>query len=304
LSFKNKSLKKNPVFALASFETKDESWTSDVQRFEEPDSSRELRIFSLVNQVIKTKTENKIEIDYFVLPELSLPQKLIIYVAEKLKASGISLIAGISYNHLGRTPHPNSGDLQGYVNNQLIYILNEESNGFTFQFALRQNKSTAAFHEETELWNLSGKRLVSNNIKYLVNHNGFIFSGLICNELLNIDYRQRLRGKIDALIIPEWNKDVGMYNSIVESTSNDLHAFILQVNNRIFGDTRARGPYKNPWERDIARVKGGELDYFVVVTLDIISLRKFQDNHRSPEKPFKPVPTGYIMSNNRKTKRI
>jgi hypothetical protein len=34
--------------------------------------------------------------------------------------------------------------------------------------------------------------------------------------------------------------------------------------------------------------------------IDIKSLRKFQSHNISPNKPFKPVPTGFVMLENRK----
>ena len=100
--------------------------------------------------------------------------------------------------------------------------------------------------------------------------------------------------------VVEWNKDTDTYDSLVAASSNDLHSFILQVNNRLYGDTRLRGPYKEVFERDKVRVRGGELDYFVVATLEIEKLREFQRNHRSPDGTFKPVPTGFKMSEERR----
>ena len=86
------------------------------------------------------------------------------------------------------------------------------------------------------------------------------------------------------------------------SSRGDLHSFIIQINNRKYGDTRLRGPYKEAYERDKVRVRGGELDYFVVATLEVEKLREFQRSHRSPDKPFKPVPTGFGMSIERRKK--
>ncbi len=140
-----------------------------------------------------------------------------------------------------------------------------------------------------------------HDLKYILQHGNFFFSGLICNELLNLDYRQHLRGKIDALFVVEWNKDIDMYDPIISSTSNDLHCFMIQVNNREYGDTRLRGPYKESFERDKVRVGGGELDYFIVATVEILALREFQRYHRSPAKPFKPTSTGFQISQDRRS---
>lgn len=289
----------NRVFALTSFQTEEKSWVAWVRDDnKEPDDQRYTRLFRIINQIISCRTK----INYVVFPELSIPRKVLFYIALKLKKKGISLIAGIEYKKRDKPSHfPQN--IKGLVSNQLVYILNTRTLGSLEQVCIVQEKTIPAIHEERELYDIGGKWMVPlDESKYLINHGGFFFSGLICNDLLNIDNRQYLRGKIDALIVIEWNKDVDMYDSLVQSSSSDLHSFILQVNNRKFGDTRLRGPYKEAYERDKVRVRGGELDYFVVTTLEVEKLREFQRNHRSPDKPFKPVPTGFEMSNERRKK--
>jgi hypothetical protein len=220
------------------------------------------------------------------------------YLANKLKAKNISLIAGVEYSmsHRDRTEN-----IQGTVSNQLLYVLNTFNGYYNEQVAIIQEKVIPAFHEERELFDAGGRILMAHSdLKYIVQHNSFFFSGLICNELLNIDYRQPLRGEIDTLFVVEWNKDIEMYDSLISATSNDLHCFMVQVNNRKYGDTRLRGPYKDSYERDKVRVRGGELDYFVVATIEAKELREFQRNHRSPDRPFKPIPTGFFLSESRR----
>ena len=143
---------------------------------------------------------------------------------------------------------------------------------------------------------------VVERAKPVVRHGDFRFGILICSELTNVAYRSGLRGRVDALFVPEWNKDTGTFNPLVQSAAIDMHAFVVQCNDRAYGDSRIRSPAKNAWERDIVRVKGGLEDYFVVGEIDIAALRKFQSNHRSPKDgPFKPVPDGFRISKERKT---
>ena len=105
----------------------------------------------------------------------------------------------------------------------------------------------------------------------------------------------------DALIVIEWNKDTETYDFLVQSSSNDLHAFVLQINNRKYGDTRLRGPYKPQYLRDKVRLRGGITDYFVIDTLQVTLLREFQMDPSSKDNPlFKPLPTGFAMSSDRK----
>ena len=121
--------------------------------------------------------------------------------------------------------------------------------------------------------------------------------------MTNIDYRAKFRGNVDAIIVPEWNSDTEMFGSLIEASAYDIHAFIVQCNDRQYGDTRIRIPAKKHHNRDIVRVKGGEEDFFVVGKLDIDKLRAFQSFNVSPtgnEAPFKPVPAGFRIAKYRK----
>lgn len=129
----------------------------------------------------------------------------------------------------------------------------------------------------------------------VVQHGDFRFAMMICSELTNIRYRADLRGKVDALFVPEWNPDTDTFNALVESAALDIHAYIIQCNNRLYGDSRIRAPYKERYQRDLMRVKGGNHDYCITGEIDITALRQFQSSHRSPGKPFKPVPDGFAL---------
>lgn len=49
------------------------------------------------------------------------------------------------------------------------------------------------------------------------------------------------------------------------------------------------------WAHDVLRLKGGMIDYCVIGAIDVQALCQFQSSHRSPAKPFKPVPNGFEM---------
>ena len=48
--------------------------------------------------------------------------------------------------------------------------------------------------------------------------------------------------------------DTDTFNALVESAALDIHAYIIQCNNRQYGDSRIRAPYKDRWKRDLLRV--------------------------------------------------
>jgi len=280
-----------PVIAITSYKVLDESWEAHIQGRLEPDTTRLSRLYNLINDIL-IKRDRKI--DFIVLPELSLPHYAINRISRQIMGSGITLIAGAEYN-IDRSTSS--------VQNQMVFIIPITVGSRTHQVRIIQEKLLPASHEATDLFQKAGLKLVPVNInKYIFTKNGFTFSGLICNDFLNIDNRQKLRGKIDALFLVEWNRDIETYNSLVESAANDLHSYIIQVNNRRYGDTRIRAPFKEAYQRDVARIRGGLLDYFVISALDINALRVFQMNKVSPSKPFKPVPTGFVMDPKRKLK--
>jgi hypothetical protein len=104
-------------------------------------------------------------------------------------------------------------------------------------------------------------------------------------------------------MVLSWNQDLETFSALIESAAIDIHAYAVLVNNRKYGDSRVRSPAKESFNRDLARVRGGDNDFCVVVTLDIDKLRAFQSRaKRWPEDGdfFKPVPEGFRPSPSRK----
>jgi hypothetical protein len=286
---------KNPgeaiLIAVSSWKTEFRSWVSSVNGDSDPDKNRLDRLNRLLNQMLRCRKSP----DYLILPELSLPAHWFLAVAGKLQAKGISLICGIQYLHSPRNT----------VHNQVWAALSHDALGFPTTMIYRQDKQNPALHEERELLSVAGKSLRPQlkrwTVPPVINHGEFQFAMLICSELTNIAYRTALRGNVDALFVPEWNMDTETFNALVESAALDIHAYIIQCNDREYGDSRIRAPFNDNWKRDIIRLKGGIEDYFVVGEIDINALRAFQSSHRSPDKPFKPVPDGFKISYRRKS---
>jgi hypothetical protein len=128
-------------------------------------------------------------------------------------------------------------------------------------------------------------------------HGSHFFGVLICSDLTNIDNRRHFQGQVDTLLVLEWNRDTNAFSPLVESAAHDLHAFIVQVNSRQYGDSRVRLPAKEAYARDLVRVKGGDEDYFVVAPLNIDALKGFQASKSARNNSmFKPLPIGFRMS--------
>ena len=272
--------------AVVSWKTNIDSWTASVRRELDPDATRYTRLNDLLNDILRSSNPPS----YVILPELSVPSSWFYRIANKLACRGISLIAGIEYLHHGRR----------LLANQVWASLVSNFLGFPSFVIYRQDKKTPAIHEEAELTRLGHRRLrfLTNQNKLHIKHGDFYFSLLICSELTNIEFRQALRGQVDAVFVPEWNQDTEQFSSLVESAACDMHCYIVQCNDRQYGDSRIRSPAKDSWKRDVVRVKGGVEDYFVVGEIDYYALREFQSSYRSdigPKAAFKPVPDGFTI---------
>ena len=291
LQVPNSAAPRKHEIAVSSWRTHLDSWTAAVMRTRDPDKDRYARLNRLLDGVIAQPHESR----YFVLPELALPAHWFIRIARKLHGRGISLITGIEYLHASKAR----------VRNQVWAALSHDGLGFPSLMIYRQDKQHPALHEEQEIHRLAGLEMRpgtpwKGGIPPIVQHGDFRFALLVCSELTNISYRAALRGKVDALFVPEWNQDTETFNPLVESAALDMHAYIVQCNDRVYGDSRIRAPFKDSWKRDVLRVKGGVTDYCVIGEIDVLALRKFQSSYRSPDKPFKPVPDGFEISHERK----
>ena len=275
--------------AVSSWKTQMESWTASVMRMSDPDADRYARLSRLLDGVIAQPQQSR----YLVLPELALPAHWFIRIARKLQGRGISLITGIEYLHASKAR----------VRNQVWAALSHDGLGFPSLMIYRQDKQRPALHEEQELQRLAGLELKPDKAwktPPILQHGDLRFALLVCSELTNIGHRAALRGKVDALFVSEWNPDTETFNALVESAALDMHAYIIQCNDRQYGDSRIRAPFKESWQRDLLRVKGGITDYCVIGEIDVQALRQFQSSHRSPAKPFKPVPDGFEIDFGRK----
>ena len=272
--------------AVSSWKTRMDSWTASVMRMQDPDVDRYARLCRLLDIVVAEPRHSR----YLILPELALPAHWFMRIARKLQGRRISLITGIQYLHAPK----------GVVRNQVWAALSHDGLGFPSLMVYGQDKHAPALHEETELQRLAGlemkpqqHKIWKNGVPPIIQHGEFRFAMLICSELTNIRYRAALRGRVDALFVPEWNQDTESFNALVESAALDMHAYIIQCNDRQYGDSRIRAPFKDSWLRDVLRVKGGVADYCVIGEIDVQALRRFQSSHRSAAKPFKPVPDGF-----------
>ncbi|OAI10915.1 hypothetical protein [Methylomonas methanica] len=295
---------------MTNLKTEDSDWAAMACNKSNLSAARYSRIAELVEQVINLKPKP----DYVLFPELSIPLPWIDTVANYLAQSGISLIAGTEYRH--------------YENDELLseacLVLTDNRLGFPSAVRIWQPKLEPAVGEDKELTAKFGKKwaievkenskgipvythkpksLEIDNPKPVYIHNDVYFGVMVCSELQNSKARVNFQGELDALMVLSWNQDLETFASLVESAALDIHAYTILVNNRKYGDSRVRSPAKESYERDLARVRGGDNDFVIAATLHVDDLRAFQSRaKRWPQEgdKFKPVPEGFRLAKGRR----
>lgn len=276
-----------PRLALTSFEVTENQWANAAKGFPDLSLDRYRKLHEILNLASKSDPKPT----YILLPELAIPRNWMHSILRKMGGRNISLIGGLEYREDLHNPV--------YLHNEAVISLRSDYLGYESNLVILQPKKSPAWEEERLLRKL-GRIPLSSGSSSLPHpvyiHGDFAFGVLICSELTDMANRLRFQGKVDALMIPEWNKDLVSFSTLVESAALDIHAFIAQANNRKYGDTRLRGPMKDHFRRDIIRVKGGENDYFVIAEIDFLALRKFQRHKTPPESEdeiFKPFSKGF-----------
>lgn len=276
--------------AIGALRTPDEYFEKSVKKQPEIGLARWNVTARLVNSVMEDATA-----DYFVLHELCLPPTWFLTVAKHLRRKNINLISGVEYLH----------DQPDIVHNQVWF--SAIHTGFTFPSlgVYIQDKQRPAHGEAVNLQQIAGKKMQpkvgwSGSAKPpRIAHGNFHFALLVCSELTNSQYRNSLRGAVDAVFVVEWNRDLNTFNSLVEASALDIHCYMVQDNNGRYGDSRIRVPARESHDRDLVQIRGGTNAHFVIGELDVRSLRKFQSCVYAPKGFFKPLPDGFELKQHR-----
>ena len=87
-----------------------------------------------------------------------------------------------------------------------------------------------------------------------------------------------LKGHCNVIAVPVFNPDTAYFSNIIDSTSRDLHAFVIQANTAEFGDSRITAPYKTDY-KNIIKIKGGDNEHVVIEKIELSNLLKYQYNY-------------------------
>ncbi|MDP2305531.1 MAG: hypothetical protein Q8P18_05850 [Pseudomonadota bacterium] len=249
----------------------DESWwapslTNPVLTFE-----RQRRLARVINEAIYAAKRAHGRPTLLVLPELSLPRRWLRQVCAHLSRSepALSLVAGLEYDVIGNS-----------VYNEAIAFVPRP---FFSAAGWIWTKRRPAHHEGPELVRHAhsfATRGASRRFDVMWTEHG-AFIPLICSELLEVDTRSRLLGKVDLVLVPAWNQDTTSFESLVHSAALELHCFIAVANNGVFSDCRVRGPFSEGWQREVCRLNSRGENEIVSAELPVGLLREYREDPRT-----------------------
>jgi hypothetical protein len=206
-------------------------------------------------------------------------------VAEHLVAQNVSLVAGVEY--LRRSAK---------VTNEAVGVF---SAGFSMSAVCVWPKGKPAREEERKLLALGIPFWRPPNSEPLAVHTrGGTLTALICSELLEVERRAAIMGRVDLLLVPSWNPDTATFDHTIQTTANDVHCYVAIANNAEFSDCRVHCPSDTRWKRDVCRLICRRQDLTISSDLTFDALRAFQLASRDPRadpKGYKPVPPGFVF---------
>ena len=293
-SYWRKDKREKVTIGLTNYETTDAQFESALLGTPDRSLERFEKINKLTNDILRSQSR----LDYVVFPECAIPHRWAIGVAQKLATQSVSLLAGIEYIEFRKKKKT--------LRNTCLISLVSYWPGYPSSIVVLQDKLMPSHGEAVKLKAVKKKQFQSTSPLEeslpLYRHGDFQFGVLLCSDLTNPECRVRYQGKIDCLFVLEWNPDVKTFSFLIEGAAHDIHTFVVQANNRKYGDSRIRAPYRVDFKRDSVRVKGGLDDFYAIGEVDYRSLRKFQNkgNMADKESEFKPVPIGFKVSSSRR----
>jgi len=195
-----------------------------------------------------------------VMPELSLPIYWIDDIVRFSKRTQTAVVAGLQYIY----------DDSGRAYNYVLTVL-------PFEYGKRKYKNAFIYiREKNDYSPIEKVELAKSNHHCVDTHisdyqvfswKGVNLAALVCYEFTDVIARALLKGKCDIIAAPVFNQDTTYFSNIIDTTARDLHAFIVQSNTSVFGDSRVTGPYDRD-SKDVFKIKGGENDIVIVGTVD------------------------------------
>ncbi len=104
---------------------------------------------------------------------------------------------------------------------------------------------------------------------------GIKLTSIVCFEITDVVVKAILKGRCGLIALAVFNPDTRYFANIVESATRDLHAFVIQSNRPLYGDSRVTAPY-NTENKDVLKIKGGENEFVVIGTVNYNELMEYE----------------------------
>lgn len=210
------------------------------------------------------------KVDYLVFPEFYLPLSWMQDVLSFSRKTGITVITGIQYvtkynyahNLIGVFAQMKSGKYSSSC-----VIVREKNNYAPLEKKILATEGYYTKDKETPLYTH-------------IDDGGVRLGTFLCYEFTDICARSLFKNNTDVVFIPENNSDTNYFSNIVETMTRDLHAFMVQANTSIYGDSRISGPYSRDY-RNVVQIKGGDNDSLIIGTINIQSVIKYRDDEKN-----------------------
>lgn len=240
-------------------------------------TDRFLKISKIINETISNKC------DIIVFPEACIPLEWMTYFINICMKKNIAMVTGIE-------PIITNGKYYNFTS-ACLPRKTENYQNMLIAFHLKKYYSPL----EIKLCKYYSLKEQIGHVNFLINYNNFYFKFMCCYEYAILEERIIYHDYVDAVIIVEYNKDVNYFSNITESYSRDLHCYVIQVNNSIFGDSRITQPTKTE-SMNLIKVKGGKNATILVDKIDIQKLRTFQLlplELQMEDKSYKTTPSNF-----------
>lgn len=242
---------------------------------------------SLLNDISRYRTQDGRKIDLLIFPEVSIPHSWESMVVAWARKHKIGVICGLEHR-ISRK------DIA--YNEVLAALPYKAGNHHLACVPIRRLKRSYSPDEIFILENEKLKVPKPNRDPYhLFRWRGASFAIYNCYELTSIEDRGIFKGKVDFIVVTEFNRDVNYFSNIAESAVRDLHCYVIKVNDSQFGDSRVVSPSKTE-EMNPLRIKGGENRTFLTTRLNLKELRDHQRKGyglQQKSQVFKLTPPGF-----------
>lgn len=218
------------------------------------------------NLFLKTAYDDgKNRADFLLFPEFYLPVEWIAEVMSFVRKTGITVITGLHYM-----------TYRNCAFNNIAVFAPVKTGRYQNSFLIVREKNDYAPMEQQIL---AIKNFVCKNQDIpnyqIITNDGIDYGTFLCYEFTDIVARSLYKNQIDLLFTPEHNRDTTYFSNIIETTTRDLHAFIVQANTSIYGDSRITGPYSRN-DRNIVQIKGGDMDNIIIGMIDLKGVMDYQ----------------------------